>query len=161
MEIALLAIPLAARIRRDGYRVCLTGEGADEVFGGYGTLAEGLVRRRVADGADGVPREDGPLRLMRVKERLMRPDEPRLPFLERPLVEAVLGLAAQGVSAGKAPKEDARGTGSSPAGIIPAGKETSPGGGRIPDYCDEVGTGEETARTPSPARSSEWSGRRD
>ena len=36
---------LAARVRAEGYRVVLTGEGADEVFGGYDIFKEAKVRR--------------------------------------------------------------------------------------------------------------------
>lgn len=39
VEIAMLCLPLARRIADDGFRVVLTGEVADEVYGGYGTLA--------------------------------------------------------------------------------------------------------------------------
>jgi asparagine synthase (glutamine-hydrolysing) len=38
VEIALLCMPLAERIAADGFRVVLTGEAADEVYGGYGNL---------------------------------------------------------------------------------------------------------------------------
>src|SRR5690606_24713215 len=36
---------LADEVRRQGYRVVLTGEGADEVFGGYDLFKEAKVRR--------------------------------------------------------------------------------------------------------------------
>jgi asparagine synthase (glutamine-hydrolysing) len=36
---------LAQMVRRDGYKVVLTGEGADEVFGGYDIFKEAKVRR--------------------------------------------------------------------------------------------------------------------
>lgn len=36
---------LARRVHQDGYKVVLTGEGADELFGGYGIFQEAMVRR--------------------------------------------------------------------------------------------------------------------
>lgn len=36
---------LSARVRESGYKVVLTGEGADEVFGGYDIFKEGKIRR--------------------------------------------------------------------------------------------------------------------
>ncbi len=36
VEISALCIPLAKRIRAEGFKACLSGEGADELFGGYG-----------------------------------------------------------------------------------------------------------------------------
>lgn len=36
---------LSARVREEGYKVVLTGEGADEVFGGYDIFKEAKVRR--------------------------------------------------------------------------------------------------------------------
>jgi asparagine synthase (glutamine-hydrolysing) len=36
---------LSARVREEGYKVVLTGEGADEVFGGYDLFKEAKVRR--------------------------------------------------------------------------------------------------------------------
>lgn len=39
VEIAMLCLPLAQRIAADGFRVVLTGEAADEIYGGYGNLA--------------------------------------------------------------------------------------------------------------------------
>ena len=36
---------LSARVREEGYKVVLTGEGADEVFGGYDLFRESKVRR--------------------------------------------------------------------------------------------------------------------
>jgi asparagine synthase (glutamine-hydrolysing) len=39
---------LADSVRDAGYKVVLTGEGADEVFGGYDLFKEAKVRRFVA-----------------------------------------------------------------------------------------------------------------
>jgi len=37
-EIAVLCLPLARRIAADGFKACLSGEAADELFGGYGNF---------------------------------------------------------------------------------------------------------------------------
>lgn len=37
-EIAVLCLPLAERIATDGFKACLSGEAADELFGGYGNF---------------------------------------------------------------------------------------------------------------------------
>jgi len=42
---------LAGRVRESGYKVVLTGEGADEVFAGYDLFREAKVRRWIADHA--------------------------------------------------------------------------------------------------------------
>jgi asparagine synthase (glutamine-hydrolysing) len=39
---------LSARVRAEGYKVVLTGEGADEVFGGYDLFKEAKIRRFLA-----------------------------------------------------------------------------------------------------------------
>ena len=44
---------LAELVRAHGYKVVLTGEGADELFGGYDLFREALVRQRVALDPDG------------------------------------------------------------------------------------------------------------
>ena len=38
IEIGALCLPLAKRIRADGFKACLSGESADELFGGYGNF---------------------------------------------------------------------------------------------------------------------------
>lgn len=38
IEIAAMCIPLAKRIRAEGFKSCLSGEAADELFGGYGNF---------------------------------------------------------------------------------------------------------------------------
>lgn len=139
VEIALLAIPLAARIRADGFRVCLTGEGADEVFGGYGTLA----RRASSDEAwtearmqflGKMARSD----FMRVNKTLMAHGvEPRLPFLERPLVEAVLGLGIKACPPGKSLLKAAVAD-LLPEEIVRRDKKTFQGAAGIPDYCEQM-----------------------
>lgn len=38
VEIAALCVPLARAIASDGFKACLSGEAADELFGGYGSM---------------------------------------------------------------------------------------------------------------------------
>ena len=38
IEIAILCLPIAKAIKQDGFKVCLSGEAADELFGGYGNF---------------------------------------------------------------------------------------------------------------------------
>ena len=47
VEIASLCLPLAERIAIDGFKVCLSGEAADELFGGYGNFC--IQASNVAD----------------------------------------------------------------------------------------------------------------
>jgi asparagine synthase (glutamine-hydrolysing) len=47
---------LSARVRAEGYKVVLTGEGADEVFGGYDLFKEAKVRRFWARQPDSILR---------------------------------------------------------------------------------------------------------
>lgn len=103
VEIGTLCLPLAARIRADGFRVALSGEGADEIFGGYGTLARRATddlrwRRERAAFLEKMGRSD----LMRVNKSFMAHGvEPRTPFLDRDLVEMVLAMGVKQCPPGK------------------------------------------------------------
>jgi asparagine synthase (glutamine-hydrolysing) len=68
---------LARRVREEGMKVVLTGEGADEVLGGYDIFKEAKLRRAVA----------------------LRPDAARLPRLLSRLYPYLPGLQAQGSAA--------------------------------------------------------------
>jgi asparagine synthase (glutamine-hydrolysing) len=96
VEIAALCIPLAHAIRSDGYRALLSGESADELFGGYGNM---MIKGAKAN--DNAWRD---IRIHAVK-RMARGNfirtntsfmaagiEARLPFIELPLVEKALNL---------------------------------------------------------------------
>jgi asparagine synthase (glutamine-hydrolysing) len=96
VEIAVLCLPLALAIARDGYKACLSGEGADELFGGYGGM------RIEAWKTD----DRGWMRIRReVLEKMSKGNfercnkafmsagvECRLPYLDRSLVENVTSM---------------------------------------------------------------------
>lgn len=96
VEIAVLCLPLARRIAADGFKACLSGEGADELFGGYGNMC--IAASKVGDSG---------WRKIRLKqlEKMSRGNfvrcnkvfmahgvECRLPFLDRRVVEGVLSM---------------------------------------------------------------------
>jgi asparagine synthase (glutamine-hydrolysing) len=97
LEIALLCLPLAQQMRADGFRVCLSGEAADELFGGYGSLCikaaratdaewTALRRAQVAKMARG--------NFVRCNKVFMAAGvECRLPFMEEQLVTTALAAS--------------------------------------------------------------------
>lgn len=105
VEIALGCLPLARAVASDGFRVVLSGEAADELFGGYGNLirqASGvddkqwrvLRRASVAKMARG--------NFMRVNKVFMAAGvEARLPFMERELVGLALAAGLKDCPPGK------------------------------------------------------------
>lgn len=97
IEIAALCIPLAKAIAADGFKACLSGEAADELFGGYGSMC-----------IKGSKASDAEWRAIRVAQlaKMARGNfvrcnkafmaagvECRLPFMERALVETVLAMS--------------------------------------------------------------------
>jgi asparagine synthase (glutamine-hydrolysing) len=105
VEIAALCIPLAEAIAKDGFKACLSGEGADEIFGGYGSMC--------IKGAKASDRDWRALRVAQL-EKMARGNfircnkafmqhgvECRLPFLERSLVELALGMTKAECPPGK------------------------------------------------------------
>lgn len=145
VEIALLCLPLARQIREDGFRVVLSGEAADEVFGGYGNLArkagsdEQWRDARVA-AVEKMARGN----FCRVNKVFMAHGvEGRLPFMERELVERVLALGVKDCPPGKGLlKEAARGL--VPDWVIKREKETFQGAGGMISACASL--------FPSPVR---------
>lgn len=131
VEIALANLPLARAIAADGFRVALSGEAADELFGGYGNLC------RAAAGTD----DDGWRALrraqvdkmgrgnfMRVNKVFMAAGvEARLPFMHRPLVALALAAGLHDCPPGKGLlKTAARGI--VPDWVIRRPKDTFQGG---------------------------------
>lgn len=105
VEIAAAHLPLARAIASDGFRVALSGEGADELFGGYGN------RKIAAWSADDAGYRQIKTELLakmargnfpRVNKVFMAAGvEGRLPFLHRPLVEMAVDAGKQENPPGK------------------------------------------------------------
>lgn len=105
VEIATLCLPLAARIAADGFKACLSGEGADELFGGYGNMAI-----KASGGTDAQWRS---VRVEQVnkmargnfircnKAFMAHGVECRLPYLDHRLVEGVLAASKRACPPGK------------------------------------------------------------
>lgn len=105
VEIALPCLALAEAIQSDGYKGVLSGEAADELFGGYGNMAiqaaregdAGWRRIRVAQLAK-MARGN----FVRCNKAFMAHGvECRLPFMERSLVEGVLAMGKRDCPPGK------------------------------------------------------------
>jgi asparagine synthase (glutamine-hydrolysing) len=136
IEIAALCIPLARAIASDGFKACLSGEAADELFGGYGSLC---IKGSSAD--------DTGWRALRVAQlvKMARGNfircnkafmaagvECRLPFMERALVERVLSMSKADCPPGKkALKAAARGI--IPGWVISRTKDTFQGASGMAD----------------------------
>jgi asparagine synthase (glutamine-hydrolysing) len=105
VEIAALCIPLARAIASDGFKACLSGEAADELFGGYGNMC--------IAGARADSREWRAIKLaqlekmargnfMRCNKAFMAAGvECRLPFMERELVERAINATRESSPPGK------------------------------------------------------------
>ncbi len=116
MRGAICSLIAAEQMHRDGYRVALCGEGADELFCGYPPLELAFC----SDEIEGRAFRDECLQLMhrvslqRVDRCSMRHQvEMREPFLDPTVVKYALGLDAvalvkevDGVPRGKAPLRD-------------------------------------------------------
>ena len=134
IEIATLCLPLAQRIYSDGYRACLSGEAADEIFGGYGNFC--IAASRASD------KEVINLRIASLKKMsrgnfvrcnkafMSAGVECRLPFMEQALVEGSVRLGkSQSPPGKKLLKEAARGV--IPDWIVDRQKETFQGGSGV------------------------------
>jgi len=139
-EIAALCIPLAKRIAADGFKVCLSGEASDELFGGYGNMAIAASQ----PGADW--RE---IRLAQVakmargnfvrcnKAFMAAGVECRLPFMERSLVETVLGMSKAQCPPGKGALKNAVRS-IVPEWVIKRQKDTFQGSSGMADACARI-----------------------
>lgn len=141
IEIGLLCEPLAAQLRRDGFKVCLSGEGADELFGGYGNMQ--IRASKLGDQG---------WRQLRVKqiEKMGRGNfqrcnmifmansvECRLPFLDRAVVEYAINSTKEQCPPGKKLLKKAA-KGILPDYIINRQKETFQGAANIPEAVAEI-----------------------
>lgn len=131
VEITLANLPLARAIAGDGFRVVLSGEAADELFGGYGNLI------RAAANTD----DDGWRELRRAQVTKMSRGnfirvnnvfmaagvEARLPYMNRPLVALTLAAGKTACPPGKALLKTAA-QGVVPDWVIRRPKDTFQGG---------------------------------
>lgn len=136
IEIAMLCIPLARRIYNDGFRACLSGEAADELFGGYGNFC---IKASKANDAEIVALRRAQLSKMargnfvRCNKAFMAAGvECRLPFMEQPLVESAIQLSKANSPPGKGLlKTAARSL--LPSWVINRQKDTFQGGSGMSD----------------------------
>ncbi len=141
IEIALMCLPLAQRIASDGFKACLTGEGADELFGGYGNMCI-----QASGGGDAKWRE---IRLAQL-EKMSRGNfvrcnkafmssgvEARLPFMSHRLVELALSLGKTQCPPNKKLLKQASSQ-IVPAWVIRRTKDTFQGASGMAESCARV-----------------------
>lgn len=131
VEIALAHLPIVKAMARDGFAVCLSGEAADELFGGYGNMQiqasstddEGyraIKQAAVSKMARG--------NFSRVNKVGMRYGvECRLPFMQTDLVHMAVNATKEESPPGKKLLKEAAALAGVPARIISRPKETFQG----------------------------------
>lgn len=131
VEIAALCLPLAAAIRAEGFKACLSGEGADEIFGGYGDM---IIKAYRADSEQWRQiRLDAIAKMargnfVRCNKAFMRHGvEARLPMLRRGVVETALAMDKAQCRPGKSALKDVALRAGVPRWIIDRKKETFQG----------------------------------
>lgn len=136
IEIATLCLPLAQRIYAEGFRACLSGEAADELFGGYGNFAiqaskateDGVVELR-----KGLLAKMSRGNFVRCNKAFMSHGvECRLPFMEQGLVEAAVQLGKKASPVGKGLLKEAV-KHIVPSWVINRAKDTFQGGSGMSD----------------------------
>lgn len=105
VEVATLCLPLAKRIYDDGFRACLSGEAADELFGGYGNFsikAHRLPNHKVIALRKELLAKMARGNFIRCNKAFMAYGvECRLPFMEDTLVERCVQLGKDESPPGK------------------------------------------------------------
>ncbi len=141
IEIAMLCLPLAKQIQKDGFKVCLSGEGADELFGGYGNMAIKASKAGEKKWQD--------IRLYQLDEmsrgNFIRCNkvfmaygvECRLPFLDRLLVEKTLSMSKLECPPGKKALKNAAFP-IVPGWVTKRQKETFQGASGIAGACSKL-----------------------
>lgn len=139
VEIAWPCLHLAERIREDGFKVVLSGEGADELFGGYGNQAiQGTDDRKWRDARRDSVEKMSRGNCVRTNKVFMRYGvEPRLPFMDVELVEAVLPLGLRGCPPHKGLLKDAA-RGLVADWVIDRPKLTFQGGAGVSEHLERV-----------------------
>lgn len=142
IEISLLNLPLAKKISEDGFKVVLSGEGADEIFGGYGNFAIQASkcktheewREKKKEQVDKMARGN----FRRANMVFMKYHiECRLPFIDKDIVEFGINATREENPVGKKIlKEVSRGI--VPDYIINRVKETFQGSAKIPEYIEDL-----------------------
>lgn len=131
VEIATLCVPLARRIAADGFKACLSGEAADELFGGYGNFC--IKASSASDNQVISLRKEALAKMARGnfircnKAFMAAGVECRLPFMEQSLVEAAVQLTKRESQPGKRLLKDAAGR-VLPKWVIARQKDTFQGG---------------------------------
>jgi len=136
IEIATLCLPLAKRVYAEGFRACLSGEAADEIFGGYGNFCiqaskqndAGVIELRKA-----LLSKMARGNFVRCNKAFMAHGvECRLPFMEQRLVESAIQLGKSDSRPGKVLLKEAC-KNILPTWVIKRVKDTFQGGSGISD----------------------------
>lgn len=139
VEIGYPCRELARKISADGFRVALSGEGADELFGGYG----GLMRKATDDLTWHAARDFAVEKMsrgnfVRVNKSFMAFGvEGRLPFVDRDLIDAILPLGVEACPPGKKLLKAAA-EGLVPGWVIDRQKETFQGATGMIEHADHL-----------------------
>lgn len=134
IEIAVLCLPLAERIKAEGFKACLSGEAADELFGGYGNFC--IQASKVDDQGVKELRRQQLTKMSRGnfircnKAFMAKGVECRLPFMEQSLVENAINLGKTQSPTGKKLLKDAF-KDTVPSWVIKRTKDTFQGGSGV------------------------------
>lgn len=140
VEIAALCIDLAKRVRAEGFKACLSGEAADELFGGYGNFC--IKASKLTDAQIPKLRQQGLEKMSRGnfvrcnKAFMAGGVECRLPFMNLDLVEYVVSLSK---SASPPNKKLLKSSVSSivPEWIVKRPKDTFQGGAGVSTWTEK------------------------